>query len=124
MFNFFKPTPVYVKVYPDKIEIINLKTGASVVRSPLQPFSSSRMVVADFGGAELLSRQLVKELGLARKSLNVLIQQMQVWDGGLSEVEKRVLRDLAEQIGAGSVYLVTDNRRLSNDEARQILQDM
>ncbi|HEU4902570.1 MAG TPA: hypothetical protein VFT06_07245, partial [Flavisolibacter sp.] len=118
MFDFFKPLPVYVKVYPDKIEIINLKTGAAVARSPLQPFSSSRMVVADFGRAEILSRQLTKELGLANKSLNVLIQQMQVWEGGLSEVEKRVLRDLAEQIGARSVYLVTDDRRLSSDEAR------
>ena len=27
MFNLFKKTPVYVKFYPDKIEMVNLKTG-------------------------------------------------------------------------------------------------
>ena len=122
MFDFFKPTPVYLKIYPDKIEVINLKTGASVARSPLQPFSSPRLAVADYGNAEILCRKLAGELGLVRKPLKVMVQQMQVFEDGLSESEKRVLRDLAEQIGGTTVLIVTDDRWLSNEEALQILQ--
>lgn len=124
MLNLFQRTPVHVKIYPDKIEIINLKTGQSAVKTALMRFSSPRLVVADYNKAEQLCRDVVKELGLAKGNLKVLIQQMQLFEDGLCETEKRVMRDLAEQIGGVSVALVIDDRPLSTEEALQIVKEM
>ncbi|HEX7846515.1 MAG TPA: hypothetical protein VF476_12005 [Chitinophagaceae bacterium] len=121
MFNFFQRTPVYLKIYPNKIEIINLKTGESITRTALEKFSTERLVIADFNAAEKLAREIKKELGLPA-SLKVLAQQMKVYEETLSEAEKRMLRDIAEQMGAVSVFLVTNDIPVSNAEALEVLR--
>ena len=123
MFEWFKPVPVYVKIYPDEIEMIHLKKGTSVRRSAHLPFSNERMIIANFAHAETLGRAVAKELGVWNKSLKILVQQMKVWNGELSELEKRALRDLCEQIGGRKVFIVTDDRRLTNEEALQLLNE-
>ena len=121
MLGIFQRTPVHVKIFRDKIEMINLKTGDSIAKSALQKFSSSRLLVADYSNAEELCRLIAKELRLPR-NIKVLIQPMEILEGGLGESEKRTMRDLAEQIGAVSVAIVTDVRSLTNEEALQILK--
>jgi hypothetical protein len=122
MINFFRRVPVYIKIYPDKIEITDI--GADQTVSKLSPFkfSSSRLIVADFNVASDLISQILKELGLNRRTLKALIQQMDDFEEGLSEVEKRVLRDLGEQAGASEVYIVNRKKAMSKDEIREFLQ--
>lgn len=123
MFSLFRHTPVYVKIYPNELAITNLKTGETIRRQASEPFSNSNMLVANFGIAEGLAREIIKELRLTRRSLKTIVQQMQVFEDVLAESEKRILRDLCEQIGSAVVFVITNEQELSNDEALQVLNE-
>ena len=49
---------------------------------------------------------------------------MKIDSEGLSTAEKRNLMDLAEQIGAKEVLIVTEERQVSREEALQIIKEM
>ncbi len=121
MINLLKKIPVYIKIYNNKIEITNLVTGDTVSGLPVKKFSTDRIVISDFNIIQELIRSLLKELFLIKSflplQLKILMQQMEKVDGGLSELEKRGLRDLAEQAGGVYVALVDHTRKLSADEA-------
>jgi hypothetical protein len=122
MFSIFKKTPVYIKFYPNKIEMTNLKTGDTLVRGAVEPFSTEHLVIAHFGKAEALCTEMKKELKLPG-NLKVLMQQMVVHDEVITETEKRALRDIAELIGATTVFIITNDQPLSDDEAREFLRE-
>jgi hypothetical protein len=121
MINFFRRVPVYIKIYPDKIEITDIRADQTVSKSPLFKYSSARLIVADFIVASDLISQILKELGLNRRTLKALIQQMDYFEDELSEVEKRVLRDLGEQAGASEVYIVNRKKTMSREEILEFL---
>ncbi|RYY81518.1 MAG: hypothetical protein EOO15_24330 [Chitinophagaceae bacterium] len=123
MLQLFRPVPVYVKVYPNAISITRLQTGDTVHRTAAEPFSNTHLVVANFGLAERLGREIIKDLGLSRRSLKTMVQQMKVYEDVLSEVEKRILRDLCEQMGSKAVFVITNEKELSNEEALQVLNE-
>lgn len=120
----FRSIPIYFKIYADKIEITNLGTGESLSKRALKKFSSSRMLIADYDSAEELSRSILKELGLSKRSLKILIQQMKIFEGGLCGSEKRILHDLGKQIGGDSVTIITNDKVLSSEEAIEILKEV
>ena len=56
-------------------------------------------------------------------SLKVVIQQLEGAEGGLSDIEKRALRDIAEMAGAKKVYIVESEQKLSIVDALTIIDD-
>ena len=106
------------------MELINLQSGQEVSGVPLHSFSTERLLIADYDSAETLARQLAKDLGVKKKRLKVLVQPMKIDSEGLSTAEKRNLLDLAEQIGAKEVLIVTEERQVSREEALQIIKEM
>ena len=124
MFSFFQTIPVQLKIFPDRMELINLQSGLEVSGVPLHSFSTERLLIADYDSAETLARQLAKDLGVKKKRLKVLVQPMKIDSEGLSTAEKRNLMDLAEQIGAKEVLIVTEERQVSREEALQIIKEM
>jgi hypothetical protein len=124
MFTFFQTIPVHLKIFPDRMELINLDSGEEVSATPLQPFSSERLLVADYTGAESMARQLARDLGVQKRRLKVLVQPMRIEQGGLSTVEKRALLDLAEQMGAREVFIVTEERQVLREEALQLMKEL
>jgi hypothetical protein len=123
---FFKRIPVYIKVYSNQIEVINLKSGETASRKALEPFSNQRLVLSDFNNASKLLRIVIDDLQLKTKifgsSFKALIQQMEKLEGGLSNIEKRALRDLAELSGASYVKIIEHTQNLSNQEALMELE--
>lgn len=116
----FKTIRVYIKLRRDVVEITNLETGRTVSHRAAIPFSTTRNLVGDFNSADLTIREALRELGVKLRfwiRLKVLIQQLEGAEGGLSEIEKRALRDLGELAGGLRVYLVEDTRPLSISEA-------
>jgi hypothetical protein len=91
--NFFKRPSFYIKFYFNKIEITHLDTGETIVRSAIENFSTKRFVVSDFNKAELLIRSIVNEFevmkGFLKPSFIALLQQMETFEDGISEIEKR-----------------------------------
>ncbi|MET0393812.1 MAG: hypothetical protein ABW019_11760 [Chitinophagaceae bacterium] len=116
----FKSTRLYIKLRHDTVEITNLETGQTVTQQATLPFSSAGQVVGNFQHVEKAIAAVLRELGTTRsfwRSLKVLVQQQEGSEGGLSDIEKRALRDLGELTGARKVYLVEDERPLSVAEA-------
>jgi rod shape-determining protein MreB len=63
-------------------------------------------VIADFNAAELMMREMIKKIG-SKKSLFPPGWRMMICiPSSITEVEKRAVRDSAEQAGAKEVYLV------------------
>ena len=122
----FKTLRIYIKVMRDKVEVTNLNTGETATESARESFSSTRNIVGKFNMAENTIKSAFQKLNIKRglfpPSMKVLIQQMEGIEGGFSDIEKRALRDLAEQVGANTVYLAEHTNRLSQDDALTILK--
>ena len=126
MLNLIKPIPIYIKLYTDKVEITRLDTDTTNTRLASEKFSNARLVVANFYHAEQLTRAVIKELissKFLQPTLKILIQQMDKNEGGLSDVEKRVLRDLGEFVGGSLVKIVEQQTALTTAEALLVLSE-
>ena len=122
MITLFGTIPVYIKMYVNRVEVMDLRSGESLTKATNDgEFSNDRLVVANFQVAEALVRLVLKDLlklrSFLQPSLRVVIQQMEKLEGGLSQIEIRVLRDLAEVAGASHVAVIEIARPLSQQEA-------
>ena len=119
MLSFLKKVFVYIKIYPDEMEVFRSDTRTSLKRRSKHKFSTERLVVADFHNAEAHLTGLIKELfaekSIATSRLVMMIQQMVNFPDGLTEVEKRTLRDLAEYTGAVEVHIIEHSQELDSD---------
>lgn len=115
----FKPTPYYIRIYKNKIEVKSLKTGKILKRESPINFSSNRLLLADFEVAEQFFRTVISEFSGSKiftRSLKVAMQPMELIEGGLSPTEKRAFRDSAEFIGAKKVVIINHTNYLSDEE--------
>ena len=126
MFSIFKRTPIYIKLSRNRIEIVNLDTLEKISRESVEPFSTQRLIIADFNKAEALIRNIINDLlpkkGFFPPQIKILIQQVEAVEGGLSETEKRVLRDLGEVAGGTTVILIEHFQTLGHTEASLALK--
>ena len=117
----FKSLRIYIKIRRNNIEVTNLETGASSSKSAVNSFSSIRNVVSNFNNAGETVNATLDDLGIGQtffsRPLTVLIQQLEGTEGGLSDIEKRALRDLAEMAGGRKVVICEDSRPLTIADA-------
>lgn len=126
MFQLFKKIPILVKFYFNEIEVCRLDTRSVLKRKAKYKFSTERLVIADFNNAEKQLSELIKEI-LEHKSLitnrvSMIMQQMIEFPDGISEVEKRAYRDLAEHAGAVEVIVLEHSNELTNTEISTLLK--
>jgi hypothetical protein len=98
---------LYVKVSKNMFEIIKV-SGEPVVEviTSLEPFTTRRLLVGEFSLAEHLLITGVKKVlprRLIKRKPAILIHPLEMVEGGLSEVERRVLREVAVSAGAHKV---------------------
>ncbi len=68
-------------------------------------FNNQRLLIADFNMAEKFIRDVFINNNLSTKNSIGIIQQMEMSEGGLSEVEKRILLELFSGIGIKKVHI-------------------
>ena len=110
-------TDVYVQVLENAVRAKNIATGQSVEQRSQEPFSHPRALVGNFTQAEVSIKTAVSEIkgsGLFQ-SLRILIQPMAKCEGGLTQIESRVLRELA--LGAGAAKVIVWVGEALSDEA-------
>lgn len=124
--NPFKAIPIYIKIYINKIEVIRLDSEELSQVISTEPFSSNRLCFSDYNVAELTIRNTINGLVKQRKfwgySFRILIHQLDKIEGGLSQIEKRALRDIGEQVGGSYVIIYEGEKPLSIEEARIEIQ--
>ena len=117
----FKSKRLYLKVFVNRMELINLETREQFILNADPPFSGERQALADFNAAEILLRQLVRDAGLRTgflaPGMHMLVHQLERCEGGLSQLELRGLRDLGNMAGARIVHIIEGERALSVEEA-------
>jgi hypothetical protein len=127
MIELFKRIPILVRFYPNEIEVKRLDNNNVLKRQAKYKYSTNRLVLADFNNAEILLSQLIKEiLGgeiLFLTKIVLVIQQMHEFPDGISEVEKRAYRDLAEHSGAIQAIVLNGMDELTNDRIKTILKN-
>ncbi len=117
-------TDLYIKVSKNKLEAKNLSfdEGWQTVHAT-EPFTTERLLVGTFSAAEPLLTQLITNVtprSFIRQSLRAVIQPMELIEGGLSEVEEKILKELALGAGAFKVVLHT-GAELSDSEAKKLV---
>lgn len=124
----FKVKSIYIKIKRNYVEVTDLNTGETVSKQAVQPFSSTRNVVSSFNPANETIQSVLQELGLTGRfflsKMNILIQQLEGLEGGLSDIEKRALRDLAEMAGANKVFILEESEPVSTEIALDLLRKM
>jgi len=96
---------LYIKVGRNQFEAKNISiNGCWESLSSESPFTTSRLLVGHFSTAEPALKKLVTSIlpkGIISRRAQVVIQPLSHIDGGLSEVEERIFRELA--LGAGAI---------------------
>ncbi len=122
MLDLFKPIPVYIRLFSDRIEITRLDSGEAISRNASDKFSNSRLVLAHFENAQMLLRSMLNRWAtkkfIFQRGFDAVIQQMEKMDGGLSQIERHALTEIAEFSGAKNVRVIGHTRKLTNKKAR------
>jgi hypothetical protein len=123
----FKSLPIHIIIRRNHIQITNLENGNSSSIKALINFSSVRNIVSNFNNANETIKAALNELNIKNtlfsRPLNILIQQTEGIEGGLSDIEKRALRDLAEIAGGKKVFISENPQSLSISEAIKQIQN-
>ena len=92
------------------MHLLHVQSGRELRLQAVPPFSNQRLLVADFAAAERLLQHAIGQLlpkRFMRLSLppQLLIQPLERLEGGLSQVEERILLELGLGSGARKVRL-------------------
>jgi len=112
---------VYVKVSKNQFRVRHVVDNKEIVVSAFEPFTTTRLLVGEFAIAEKYLKDGIKKLHEGRwfaASPVIVIQPLEMIEGGLSQVEERVLRELAAGAGARKVF-VWVGHELSDQEVIQ-----
>ncbi len=94
---------VHVNIFSDRMEVST--GGRSATVYPTVPYVGRRVLIGSFQPAVDCLREALKQigvLGIFKKPI-LRLEAMEMNEGGLSEVEKRCLREVGLTVGARSV---------------------
>ena len=118
---------LYIKVFPNRFELKQIETGKTAIAPSPRAFTTNRLLVGEFSHAEEALNKAIKQLYEKQwfsPKPRVVIQPMEKVENGLSEVEERVLLELAARAGARSVSVwvghnLSDSEVLSKAETKK-----
>lgn len=93
----------------------------SIPGTHVNPFDHPRLLVHDFAVAEFIVRHAFAQLSQRkyfRPTPVVVVHVTEPLEGGLTEIERRVLREIMEGAGARKVY-IWESHELSDSELQQ-----
>lgn len=124
---FFKPIPLYIQFYENRIKITRLDTREEAEQVAIEPFTTVRLLMGDYEKAENCLRLAIKKLHLNKwisPQFNAIVHPMAKTEGGLSLVESRGFKELAERSGGKKVLIYEKKEALGIQEALRILKDV
>jgi rod shape-determining protein MreB len=88
---------VYVKVSKNQFRVRHVADKKEVTVSAIEPFTTNRLLVGEFAVAEKYLKEGIRKIHEGRwfaASPVIVIQPLEMIEGGLSQVEEKVLRNL------------------------------
>lgn len=111
---------VYVKIYKDRLVLRHLQKNLDLEARADPPYTTPRLLVGQFDTADRLLkdtfRHILHKTWLSPSPL-ILMHPMEMVEGGLSQVEERVIHELGYGVGGNKVVLHVGDT-LSDAEVR------
>ena len=107
MLKIFKQT-IYVQIEKDAFTLFHVQENKRIHVSSPSPFSNARLAIAEFNLAEEILAKGLLEIypkSFLRVAPVLVMHQLHQTEGGLCEIEERILRELALSVGAKQVYI-------------------
>ena len=101
----FEKNKYYIKLFINRIEILDLTTGKKYSEKSDLEFNNTRLLIADFDKAQSFFKRVFKQSDLSTRNSVGIIQQMEMSEGGLSDVEKRVLLEVFSAVGLSQIHI-------------------
>ena len=101
----FKKNKYYIRLYLNQIKIKDCINGKFISEKSEIKYNNQRSLIADFQKAEYFIRSTFKKNNFSLRNSIGIIQQMEMSEGGLSDVEKRVLLEVFSRIGIKEIYI-------------------
>lgn len=98
---------MYVRVRRNQFQVRSLKSGLDAVGVAQTPFTTTRLLIGQFVVAQNTLKDALKQVSkesLLAVSPDIVIHPLEMVEGGLSEIEERIFREVA--IGAGAKKVV------------------
>lgn len=109
---------IYVRIYVNKFIVKSIENNEEVIDNATKAFTTTRLLVGNFLMAESILTKAIKTVGnsswFSAKPI-IVMHPMAMVDGVLSEVEDRVLRELAASAGARKI-LIWVGKQLTDEE--------
>lgn len=108
MLRRFFSTTVYIRVRVNSLRIRHIEARKEIEVVATEPFSHERVLIGSFARAVNTLKAGMKrvfEPSLFRTSPLVVIHPLEKLEGGLTEVEERVLKEMALSAGARGVLV-------------------
>lgn len=113
---------LYLQIFGDRFVVKNIDSGVEREARRDPQFASPRMLVGDYTVAEQQLKELVKSVRRGLRAPALLVHPMERIEGGVTQIEHRVFRELGIGAGAARVGVYT-GAVLSGDAVRQAIRD-
>ncbi len=112
---------IYIKIYENRIYIRNIDDRQEIELSASLPFSTERLLIGNFTRAKALLIKGIKiVMGKKFHPPAIVMHPIEKIDGGLSQVEERVLEDLAVVAGGQKVCVWVGHELTDNEVLLQL----
>ncbi|HDH12595.1 MAG TPA: 1-pyrroline-5-carboxylate dehydrogenase [Nitrospirae bacterium] len=114
---------IYIKIYENRVYIRNIDDRKEIELSSTSPFTTERLLIGNFTVAQTLLIKGIK-IVMGKKFFVpiILMHPIEKIDGGLSQVEERVLKDLAIIVGAQKITLWVGQELTDKDVLQKVKQ--
>jgi|GEM_PF-349064 len=123
MFTKLTSATIYVRISKNLLHMRHIENGKEESLSSIKQFSTKRLLVGQLSVAEELIKKGVEQLigrPLFKPSLQIIIQPLEMYLGGLSQVEERVYQALALAAG-GKKTIIWMGRELLDEEVLKLV---
>ncbi len=110
---------LYVKIKENSLTIKSVKSGETIALKATTPFSTKRLLIAEFSIAQKLLQSGIERLNKSFIKPIVIAHPLENIDDKLSEVEEKIFKELILSAGAREVKLHI-GRELSSEELMHI----
>ena len=117
---------IYLRIYKNRVIIRHIESKHQIVIHPEESFTTDRLIVGNFHKAEKAIKVGIKRIYQKKWlqfSPKILIQQLEMNEGGLSEVEERILKEIAASVGARSC-VVWNGHELTDSEVIEKIKNI
>jgi hypothetical protein len=108
MFEKLLANTLYVQIRPNAFRLRQIEARKEYEVLAQTPFTTTRLLVGQFGEAQSLLRTAVQEIdkvGFLKIRPVMVMHPLEMVEGGLSEIEERVYHELAIGAGARSAFV-------------------